>query len=125
MRSIAEAALSAGERSLLTAYVAALWSELGDGLSAVWLFGSRARGEHAGEESDIDILVLVDDDSWTSKQRIRSLLHETGRSLDLDEVAWSFSIHIHTGDWLRQRRAIHSFFITEVDRDKVVVAGSS
>ena len=99
--------------------------QLGEELGAVWLFGSRARGEDTGEESDVDVLVLVDDDSWARKERIRALLHDTARELDLDAVAWSFSVHVHTPVWLRQRREIRSFFIKEVDRDKVVVAGHS
>ena len=51
------------------------------------------------------------------------MLHTLARDLGLDDVAWSFSIHIHTPAWLRERRAIGSFFIDEVDRAKVVVAG--
>jgi len=31
-------------------------------------------------------------------------------------------VHINTPQWLAQRREIRSFFITEVDRDKVVLA---
>ena len=53
------------------------------------------------------------------------MLHEIAREMALDDVAWSFSVHIHTTTWLRRRREIRSFFIDEVDRDKVVVAGMS
>ena len=73
----------------------------------------------------MDVLVLVDDDSWARKEGIRALLHETAHELELDEVAWSFSVHVHTPAWLRRRREIRSFFIEEVDRDKVVVAGQA
>jgi hypothetical protein len=38
-------------------------------------------------------------------------------------VAWDFSVHIQTPQWLKGRRAIRSFFIGEVDRDKVVLHG--
>ena len=125
MSFAASARLSQGELTLLDRYVEALASQLGEELGAVWLFGSRARGEDTGEESDVDLLVLVDDDSWARKERIRALLHDTARELDLDAVAWSFSVHVHTPAWLRQRREIRSFFINEVDRDKVVLAGQS
>ncbi len=123
MSSIASAKLSEGERTLLERYVDALASVLGVELLAVWLFGSRARGEDNGEESDVDVLVLVDDASWERRERMRELLHRTAHALALDDVAWSFSVHIHTPAWLHQRREIGSFFISEVDRDKVVVAG--
>lgn len=125
MSSIASAWLSRGERTLLDRYSAALASQLGEELRAVWLFGSRARGEMTGDESDVDLLVLVDDDSWSRKERIRAQLHHTAHELGLDGVAWSFSVHVHTPAWLRQRREIQSFFIEEVDRDKVVVVGQS
>jgi len=125
MSSAASARLSHGELTLLDWYVDALASQLGKDLRAVWLFGSRARGEDTGDESDVDVLVLVEDDSWARKERIRALLHDTAHELELDDVAWSFSVHVHTPAWLRQRREIRSFFIAEVDRDKVVVAGHS
>ncbi len=123
MSSIAVAHLSAEERALLDRYVEVLVGELGDELRAVWLFGSRARGEDTGEESDVDVLVLVDDDSWARKERIRALLHGTAAELGVKAVGWLFAIHVHTLGWLRDRRRIGSFFIDEVDRDKVVLAG--
>ncbi len=125
MSSIASARLSDRERSLLERYAEVLGADLGDALRAVWLFGSRARGEEAGDDSDVDVMVFVDDDSWPAKERIRRMLHEIAREMALDDVAWSFSVHIHTTAWLRRRREIRSFFIDEVDRDKVVVAGMS
>jgi len=35
-----------------------LETELGPHLRAVWLYGSRARGEQAGEDSDVDLLAV-------------------------------------------------------------------
>ena len=115
--------LSEGERVLLDRYSEELTASLGSGLWAVWLFGSRARGEDTGEYSDVDLLVLVDDDAWDRKVEIRTLLHRTAREVGLEDAAWSFSVHVHTPEWLRERREIRSFFINEVDRDKVVIAG--
>ncbi|MGI9081352.1 MAG: hypothetical protein ACR2FZ_03600, partial [Thermoleophilaceae bacterium] len=101
---------------LLERYAEVLGAALGDALRAVWLFG---------DDSDVDVMVFVADDSWPAKERIRRMLHEIAREMALDDVAWSFSVHIHTTAWLRRRREIRSFFIDEVDRDKVVVAGTS
>jgi predicted nucleotidyltransferase len=50
--------LGGGERSLLARAVEELVGDLGDGVVAVALFGSRARGE-ASEGSDFDLLVVV------------------------------------------------------------------
>ena len=123
MRSLAEASLSADERAVLERYVAKLRSELANELKGVWLFGSRARGDAYSAESDVDVLVLVKDASWDGRMRVRGLLDEAARELDLEALPWSFSVHVHDEKWLRQRREIRSFFVAEVDRDKIPISG--
>jgi predicted nucleotidyltransferase len=117
--------LNVEERMLLERFARRLRSDLGDDLHAVWLFGSRARGERPAHDSDVDVLVLVEDASWSAKMQVRELLDAEARELGFGGLAWSFSIHINTPAWLAQRREIESFFITEVDRDKVVVSGTA
>jgi predicted nucleotidyltransferase len=124
MTDLARTSLSAEELALLERFAALLRDQLGQELHAVWLFGSRARGEAPShEDSDVDLLVLVDDDSWRGKQRVHNAMNLAARELGL-ENPW-FAVHIHTPDWLEGRRAIKSFFIAEVDRDKVVIEGSA
>jgi hypothetical protein len=41
------------------------------------------------------------------------------------ECPFNYSAHVHDPEWLQSRRAIESFFIQEVDRDKIVLAGSA
>jgi predicted nucleotidyltransferase len=123
MSSLAKASLSIEERTLLEHFIQRLRLRLGNELSAVWLFGSRARGEQPARDSDVDVLVLVEDASWPAKARIHELLGTAARELGLEALVWSFSIHINTPAWLEQRREIESFFIAEVDRDKVVMSG--
>jgi len=120
--SLVQASLSTDERALLEAFAQELKARLGERRHAVWLFGSRARGEEPGEESDVDVLVLVDDASWDARMWVRGLLEAVARDLGMERVGWRFSIHVHTPAWLEQRREIESFFIAEVDRDKVVVS---
>jgi hypothetical protein len=123
--SLHDTSLRPDERTLLDRFVSDLRARLGDELHAVWLFGSRARGEQPeSEDSDIDLLVLVDDASWDGKQRVDGTLDAAARDLGLDALAWYFSVHVGTPAWLAQRRAIRSFFIAEVDRDKVVLFDS-
>jgi predicted nucleotidyltransferase len=122
MTTLAQASLSTDERALLTRFASELRSE-GVEPQAIWLFGSRARGERPEEDSDVDVLVLVEDASWESKMRVHAALQTAARALDLQALTWSFSIHINTPAWLAQRRRIHSFFIAEVDRDKIVLSG--
>ena len=124
MPELAATSLSDDERALLERYVALLRERLGTALHAVWLYGSRARGEEPSHgDSDVDLLVLVDDDSWESTTAMYQILYEAAQEVDLESVAPWFVVHIHTSEWLEGRRAIKSFFIAEVDRDKVVIEG--
>jgi predicted nucleotidyltransferase len=125
MSSLSGTSLSADELALLERFAEVARSRLGDALHAIWLFGSRARGEPpAHEDSDVDLLVLVDDASWEGKNRVHAALVEAAAALRLESLSPWFAIHIHTPEWLEGRRAIKSFFIAEVDRDKVVIRGS-
>jgi predicted nucleotidyltransferase len=50
--------LSPTERRVLEQFVRLLEAELGADLRALWLYGSRARGEQPGPDSDVDLLVI-------------------------------------------------------------------
>jgi predicted nucleotidyltransferase len=119
MTTLNETSLSTDERLLLERFAFDLRSDDRNEVDSIWLFGSRARGGPPREDSDVDLLVLVADDSWNAKARIHDTLLQTARSLDMQALTWSFSVHIHTPEWLAQRREIGSFFIAEIDRDKV------
>src|SRR5664280_2450625 len=116
MTALAETSLLADERALIARFVEELRQHLKDELHAVWLFGSRARGKEPSGESDVDVLVLVDDASWDGRMLVRKVLDEAARELGLEALTWSFSVHVHTPDWLTERREIRSFFIAELDR---------
>jgi len=123
--ALAETSLSTAERALLDRFVDALHQDARIGLHAVWLFGSRARGEvPAHEDSDVDVLVLVDDATWGGKELVHAALDTAAEGAPaLEEALPWLAVHINTPQWLAQRREIRSFFIAEVDRDKVVLAG--
>lgn len=123
MSALSGTSLRADERGLLERYVEELRLRLGDELHGVWLFGSRARGEEPAEDSDVDVLVFVDDASWDGRMRVRRILDDAARELGVDALAWHFSVHVHTPAWLAQRREIRSFFVAELDRDKVALCG--
>lgn len=125
MRTLAGTSLTADEAALIERFAELLSARLGQALRATWLFGSRARGEPPGhEDSDVDMLVVVDDATWEGQQRVYQTFDEAARELHLERLTPWFSIHIHDLEWLEGRRAIKSFFIAEVDRDKVVISGS-
>lgn len=125
MTPLAKASLSAEERALLLRFADELRERMGAELHEVSLFGSRARGERPHEDSDVDVLVLVEDASWEGKLRVHAALDAAARELDLQGLALWFSVHIRTPAWLEQRRQIRSFFIAEVDRDKIAIGAGA
>ena len=90
-------------------------------LRSVWLYGSRARGEPPGPESDIDVLAIADREEEDDALAAILLVDEAARQLDLPRPI--VSIRVRDPRWLEGRRQIDSFFIREVDRDKVVLYG--
>jgi predicted nucleotidyltransferase len=120
--ALATATLSLPERRTVERFVAALEGQLGEDLQAVWLYGSRARGEPAHPDSDVDILVIADGGHERHSRRAMDLSADAAYAED--ESPFTYSVHVHDPEWLRGRREIESFFIAEVDRDKLVLAGS-
>lgn len=117
---LSRATLAPEERRAVARFVELLEERLGEGLISAWLYGSRARREPPHDESDVDVMVVT---------------AFGGRDADLvDELLWdaaeleganpmSFSVQVVDPDWIEDRRRIRSFFIQEVDRDKLVLAG--
>jgi predicted nucleotidyltransferase len=116
------AQLSARERRVVKHLVSRLDEELGDDLRGLWLYGSRAR-RTAHPESDVDLLVIADG-GRDRYGRIAGDLSEQAAIAE-GESPFNYSVHVHDPEWLQSRRAIESFFIQEVDRDKIVLTGSS
>ena len=121
MNALANANLTDAERSAIKRFVSMLRRELGEDLLAVWLYGSRARGEGGGRESDVDLMVItespVDDIYLISGASVDAALAE-------DEPVYLSAQH-GTRDFLHNRREIRSFFAQELDRDKIVVHGEA
>jgi predicted nucleotidyltransferase len=122
MEDLDRASLSPDERALLRRFAQLLGERLGPDLRAVWLFGSRARGEPPHEDSDVDVLVIVADGSPAGQRPVGRAFDDAAREPDLERITPWFSVHIHDDRWLAGRRQIGSFFIAEVDRDKVQVS---
>lgn len=121
--ALAAASLSAAERRTVQRFLALLSAELGEDLRAVWLYGSRARGERPRPDSDVDLLVIATG-NVEHNQRLAGDLGESA-ALAEGQSPFTYSVHVYDPDWLRGRRQIESFFIQEVDRDKIVLAGSA
>jgi predicted nucleotidyltransferase len=120
--SLTAAQLTPSERQTIERFAARLGNELGSDLRALWLYGSRARGT-AHPESDVDLLVIADG-GRDRYGRIAFDLSEEAAIAE-GESPFTYSVHVHDIEWLRGRRAIDSFFIQEVDRDKIVLVGGA
>lgn len=116
------AQLTESERRVVERFASRLDNELGEDLRGLWLYGSRARGT-AHPESDVDLLVIADG-GRDRYGRIAGDLSEEAAIAE-DESPFNYSVHVHDPGWLRSRREIESFFIQEVDRDKIVLVGSA
>ncbi len=81
----------------------------------VRVFGSRARGE-ASEESDFDVLVVVDSLNHTIDKEISECAWEVGFSNDVVIVPLPISIHTLKNTPIRE-----SVFIRNVFRDGITV----
>jgi len=115
------AQLTERERRVVARFASRLNKELGGDLRGLWLYGSRAR-KMAHPESDVDLLVIADG-GRDRYGRIAGDLSEEAAIAE-GESPFNYSVHVHDPEWLQGRRAIESFFIQEVDRDKIVLAGS-
>jgi predicted nucleotidyltransferase/uncharacterized protein (UPF0332 family) len=123
MASLATTSLTDAERRALDRLVDDLERELGDELHAVWLYGSRARGEPPrDEDSDVDLLVVTTRPEPDTPQLVRSLAKEAADAEGLNPYV-GLSVVVTTPAWIWERRAIEAFYLQEVDRDKIVLAG--
>lgn len=127
--ALSTAALNGTERRAITRIVDFLQEELGEDLLALWLYGSRARGEADPAEadpdrrSDIDMIAIVapgrdaGEASWELRPRWEALVAAEGDSPPY------YSLRFYDAAFRRDRRRIRDFFFAEVDRDKIVLAG--
>ena len=122
MLTLEHASLSPPERCALERFVDLLRDDYDHSVRSVWLYGSRARGEPPLADSDIDVLVITEAGSWWQDlERINRLLWTAAEEEGLQP--FYFSAHVGDLDWLARRREISSFYIQEVDRDKIVLSG--
>lgn len=120
MRKQNNVSLTDVDQKMLDKLAARVGEKAGSSVKAIWLYGSRARGEGA-PESDLDVMVVVESDMEAWQEEFLELAHEVerqyGRFLHLKVLSYDLA-------WLQDRREIEAFFIQEVDRDKVVLFGS-
>lgn len=119
MVTLTSASLSEHQRRALDRLLELLDAEYGADLHAVWLYGSRARGD-AWEGSDVDLMVIASGGD-AGEERIRELAREAAAAEGLHD--FRFSVIVGDPAWLAERRASGAFLLREVDRDKIVLSG--
>lgn len=127
--SLSGAALNDRECRVLGRIVELLREDLGEDLLALWLYGSRARGEADPEEtdpdlrSDVDLLAIIGPGREASQVKWDLIpMVEAAADAEGDSPVY-YSLRFFDLEYLRDRRRIRSFFIQEVDRDKLVLHG--
>jgi predicted nucleotidyltransferase len=107
--------LTDDEQQALARFKAALQSLLGDKLLSIRLFGSRARDEGT-EESDLDVLVVVQDRDRALYRRI------VEESLDID-LAYDMNLAptILSDEEYRQNREFGTPFYRNVEKEGIVL----
>ncbi len=78
------------EDPVLKDFIERLKRELGEHLEGAILFGSRARGD-ADEDSDYDVLVLMDESNRDIERQINNVAHEMFDDHDVFLCAFVYS----------------------------------
>ena len=118
--ALSKATLEPAERRTVARFIELVQERLGERLISAWLYGSRARGEPPHDESDVDVM-LVTASGGEDADLVYEILWDAAELEGANPA--SFSVQVVDPDWVEGRRRIESFFIQEVDRDKLVLAG--
>jgi len=101
------------EQQTLSEFVQGLSERFGDQLQAIWLFGSKARGDST-PTSDIDVLVVIDNDDWRLHKQIRYFAVDLNLKYDLD-----LSPRIWTTSYLQEVAALGTHFYRAIQREHI------
>jgi predicted nucleotidyltransferase len=82
MNELLDDLLTSQERQAVEAFVQALRQQYPDRIQQVLLFGSKARGD-SHPDSDIDLLILVDDDHWRFSHAIGKMAARVSLNRDV------------------------------------------
>ncbi len=93
--------LNKREKAALTEFVAKLRRKYADEVVQVVLFGSKVRGDF-GQESDLDVLVVVEDEDWRFQDEVALTAFEP--MLEHDVVISALVIGLKHYQWLQRYR---------------------
>jgi len=95
--------LSPKEKKAVREFIAAVRSAYGDKIHRAALFGSKARGDWT-KYSDIDVLLIVEDDSWAFRKAIIGIDSDIELKYDvlidvrvISAARWQYLANIQAG----------------------------
>jgi predicted nucleotidyltransferase len=103
------------DQALLDSFRLALRERFGDVAKSITVYGSKARGE-ATEESDLDLLLLIEEGDWRLKWDIADVAYDLAIGTNVVPSVKVLTI----AEWDRLRE-MESVFREEVERDGVLV----
>ncbi len=89
------------EHTAIDSFLARLHDEHGDRVVDSVLFGSKARGDNL-PESDIDILLIVDQEDWRFRHQISDIA--SGIALEYDVLIGAFVISQERWEMMKRER---------------------
>lgn len=105
--------LAPHELAALHDFVSHLRARFPESIRHVWLFGSMVRGD-ADAESDIDLLVVADDNNWQFQQEVDAL------AVDMNlHYGVVLSDHMMSADQYRRLQEWHEPIYADIRRDGV------
>ncbi|MFL4987304.1 MAG: nucleotidyltransferase family protein [Microvirga sp.] len=105
--------------SALRSFAAELRREYGDRLRGLYLFGSRARGDHK-PDSDADVAIVLRDGDWRfwdEKMKLVDMAFGIGVDHRLYLQPWPFT----ESEWEDPERSRRARLIRSAQRDAVVI----
>jgi len=93
------------EQEAIESFLANLWARYPNRLFQAILFGSKARGD-SHSESDVDILLIVDEDDW----RFRHAISDVAADVSLEYAVLIGSQAISRERWQRMARERFSLY---------------
>ena len=109
------AVLSDNEKLILNSFKNEVYNKYPDEIIKIILFGSKARGD-ARDNSDIDILVIINSDDW----QLKDLIREIGYKLD-ESIGYTFSIQVISEEHYNYLHKNNFQFIQNVEEDGILV----
>lgn len=100
-------------------YARAVRDAYGERVKGIYLFGSRARGDHT-PESDADVAVVLDDadwDFWTEKLRLADISYDFLMSTGAELQGWP----VTESEWVAAAPKMDAGLIKNMRRDAVPI----